>query len=240
MLTKCMLEARSRHRQSVARVVKETICGDEEDEKAEKAEKGVQDDATSSDAAPSKPKINSTLRACAKEFKPSATQLSIEQKIKQAVQAAHKRAGQVKAPEPSEKKQEWVMAYEQNTWHPGYDCYGCGYDQYGSGYGWDQQQMACGQMACGQMGCGQMAMGCGQMAYNQGCNWQQGWQGQQAGCAGGNWMMQDSYGNYGSYQQSYGQDYSNCYYNGYGQAQNAYGAQNTYGGTWPTAAWGSA
>ena len=29
-----------------------------------------------------------------------------------------------------EKKQEWVMAYEQNTWHPGYDCYGCGYDQH--------------------------------------------------------------------------------------------------------------
>lgn len=258
-IQRAVLTARCRHRATVATAVKETICGEDEpeaeEEKAKSDSKG--DTATGSkDGAPKatpKPKFMSKLRAEAKEFKPTEKQteklLSIEQRIKQAVQAAYRRNGPVKPVEESEVKEEWTTAYEDMSCYYGYAGYGTGWDPY-SGYGYNQ--MGCNQM-CNQMGCNQMnynqmnynQMGADQMGYNQmacnqmGCGQDSQWQGNQwqgqMGQMGQAAWGQDGYGNYGA--SSYGNDYNNCYYNNYGQAQNAYSG---CGGSWQQAAWGSA
>eukprot|EP00435_Cladocopium_sp_Y103_P011225 s1012_g2.t3 len=153
-ISKCLMVARGRHRMTVAAAVKETICGesDEEETKTAKAEgseeaKGSQDGPESASASASatasapkataKPKIMSKLRACAKEFQPSEKQLSIKQKIAAAVAAAHKRNGPVEKPQKSEVKEEWITANEDMSLY-GYDYswqgqYGCD-----GSYGWNQ------------------------------------------------------------------------------------------------------
>lgn len=265
MISKCLMVARGRHRMNVAAAVKETICGesDEEETKTAKSE-GKSNEAKSSKDGPSdskeasapkatpKPKFMSKLRACAKEFQPSEKQLSIKQKIAAAVAAAYKRNGPVEKPEKSEVKEEWTTAYEDMSLY-GYEDYSW-QGQYGcdGSYGWNQMncnQMGCNQMACNQMGYNQMAynqMQYQQTGYNQmacggcgmGCQGRNQWQGNQwQGQAGwnGNDGQYDSYGNYVG-PGNYGNDYNNCYYNNYGgQAQN-----NGYGGNWQNAAWGSA
>jgi len=250
-LQKAVMKARGRHRATVATAVKETICGEEEPEAEEEKAKSDSngDTATGSkEGAPkAAPKFVSKMRACAKVFK-TKKQLEIEERIQQAVQAAYKRNGPVKPVEESEVKEEWTTAYEDMSHcYYGYEGYGTGWDPY-SGYGYNQMgcnqmgnQMGCNQMnfnqmnynQMGQMGYNQMAcnqMGCGQDSQWQGNQWQ-GQMGQMGQAAWG----QDGYGNYGA--SSYGNDYNNCYYNNYGQAQNAYSG---CGGSWQQAAWGSA
>ncbi|CAE6923386.1 Eno2 [Symbiodinium natans] len=238
-LQKCVLKARALHRQTVAKVALETVGGDllpasELAKAGEGTAEASKDGNAKASSSAEKPRVISNLSASAREFKPSAKQESIEQKIKNAVKAAHQRAQkeQGTVEPPPRGYDEWGNPYAQG-WGSHYQQCDYGYVQgYDQGYNTGYNQMY--SQGCGQAYDPTWNNGCGyaqgsppwqQMPQQQ--NWMQGNPGQNC------WMTPEGA------QAAYG---SNCYnyyggnYAGYGQSQ-----QPSYGGPpWQNAAWGSA
>eukprot|EP00439_Symbiodinium_sp_Y106_P077978 s1070_g16.t2 len=152
MVQKCLLEARKKHRDTVAKVAMETV-------------------SPTSATTDEKPKFQ--MSASAKAFNPN--QQSIEEKIRSAVKAAHQRAkqerGEVAAPPRGHDQwgnpyAAWGSGYDQTgygyaqAYHPGYNqanafnqCYDPSWNNqmgYAQGQHWQQPQQAWTQAGAGQ------------------------------------------------------------------------------------------
>jgi len=226
MVQKCLLEARKKHRDTVAKVAMETVSGgepaskDTKESKVDEKEKGPTSATTDE-----KPKFQ--MSASAKAFNPN--QQSIEEKIRSAVKAAHQRAkqerGEVAA--PPRGHDQWGNPYA--AWGSGYDQTGYGYAQaYHPGYNQANAFNQCYDPSWNN-----------QMGYAQGQHWQQPQQAwTQAGAGQNCWVTPEGA------TAAYGGDCYNYYggnYSGYGQHQVPI-QQAAYSGQahWHNAAWGAA